>query len=95
MLVEITEMRLAGGVADDAFLAADRRVQAEVFPFQRGFLRRTTARGDDGWWAVVVLWDSVDDADAAAAGPRHPAAVELQGLLDPESARTRRYTTLD
>jgi hypothetical protein len=96
MLVEITELRLREGVSDDEFLAVDREVQHDVFPFHPGFARRTTARGDDGTWAVIVLWGSDEEAQAAAADvTSHPAAVRLAELADPASIRVRRYTTLD
>ena len=50
-IVEIATFTLAEGVADDAFLALDRRVQTELVPNQPGFMRRTTAPGDrNGWW---------------------------------------------
>ena len=96
MVVEITELELAPGASEDDFLAADRRVQNELVPFQPGFLRRTTARGQGRTFAVVVLWDSEEDAQAAAdAAATHPAGVELMALVDPATVRTRRYTSLD
>ena len=52
MIIEHRTFRLAAGSDEAAFLAADRRVQTEVVPFQHGFIRRTTARNDDGRWLV-------------------------------------------
>jgi heme-degrading monooxygenase HmoA len=94
-MMEIATFRLADGVAEAAFLEADALVQARFAPRQRGFLRRTTARGDDGSWAVVVLWGSEEDAlaaAAAAAGDRWVTA--LLELVDPASVSVRRYTEL-
>jgi heme-degrading monooxygenase HmoA len=94
-IVEITTFRLAEGVADDAFLALDRRLQTELIPNQPGFLRRTTARhGED--WVVVTLWAS---EEAAAAYQRavegHPLQGEFERDVEAGTFHLTRYTTLD
>ena len=83
MLIENLTFRLASGVDEDDFLEADRKVQTELVPNLPGFVRRTTARGEDGGWLVVTLWGSADDANAA------PAASEFMALLDPASVSFR------
>ena len=96
VVVEITEMRLREGVDEVEVLELDRRLQQEVFPFLRGFVRRTTARGDDRRWAFVVLWGEPEDADdAAGALESDPAATALRQLAEDGTPRTRRYVTLD
>jgi hypothetical protein len=87
MLLETTSFRLAEGVDEAAFLAADEALQAELSP-QPGFVRRTTARGEAGEWLVLAMWWSPAEADAA------PAAVP-EDLVDPASVRRGRYETLD
>ena len=87
MLLETTTFRLADGVDEAAFLAADEERQAELSP-RRGFVRRTTARGEAGEWLVLAMWSSAAEADAA------PPAVPVD-LVDPDSVRTGRYQTLD
>lgn len=95
-MIEVHTFRLAPGVDASDFLAADRRVQTELSPFQPGFIRRTTARGSEpGQWAVVTLWASEKDGDAAQAA----LAVEDVGrsflrLIDPESLQVARYFEL-
>ena len=94
-IVEITTFRLAEGVADDAFLALDRRIQTELVPNQPGFLRRTTARhGED--WLVVTLWAS-DDAAAAfqRAAEGTPLQAELDAAVEAGTFHLTRYATLD
>jgi hypothetical protein len=93
-LIEITTFRLADGTDETAFLAADERVQQEFIPNKPGFARRTTARGDNGEWIVIVLWGSREDADAAASD-KHPAVDAFTALIDPASVRTSRWETLD
>jgi hypothetical protein len=94
-VVEITTFELAAGVGDEAALAADRRVQTELFPHQPGALRRTTARRG-GHWLVVTLWGSEADARAfEAAAQGHPAQEDFARVRDAGTVVTRRYETLD
>lgn len=94
MIIEHHTFRLADGVSDDAFLAADRRVQTELSPFRTGFVRRTTARDLAGGWLVETLWESTDDAEAAA-GSQDAVQVEFLDCIDAASASVRRYSTLE
>ena len=55
-----------------------------------GFVRRTTARGDDGEWMVLTFWGTEQDAEAGAS-----ASTALSGVIDPATLRTKRYETLD
>jgi hypothetical protein len=94
MIIEHRTFRLAADADEAAFLAADRRVQAEVAPFQHGFIRRTTARGPDGRWLVETLW--FRDVDATAAADEQSAAVDaLHECVDPASVDVVRWSTLD
>ena len=94
-IVEITTFRLAEGVADESFLALDRRVQTELVPNQPGFMRRTTARhGDD--WLVVTLWSSEETAASfqrAVEGDRLQA--DFMRAVEAGTFHLARYTTLD
>ncbi|HZN15210.1 MAG TPA: hypothetical protein VFB78_13130 [Acidimicrobiales bacterium] len=66
-MIDIHTFRLRPGVSDEAFRAADTRVQQEFVPNLDGFVRRTTARDDDGRWVVVSLWGSREELAAADA----------------------------
>ncbi len=96
MVVETPRFRLAAGVDESVFRAADERVQTEFAYQQPGLLRRTTARGRDGWWAVIDLWNR--DADADRAGERwgQDAVTEaFTRLVDGASLTSERFETLD
>lgn len=96
MLIEISTFRLASAAGDDEFLAADKAVQEEYFHQRPGFVRRTTARGDDGSWAVITMWGSAEYADASAAqAGEDPRWDRFQVLIDGGTLETRRYETLD
>ncbi len=94
MIIEHHTFRLGGDVAEGAFLDADRRVQTESAPFCPGFIRRTTARGDDGTWLVETLWASRADAEAAATRDDEVVAA-FDHCIDPATSSVRRYETLD
>jgi hypothetical protein len=94
VIVEVTTFKLASGVSEESFLAADGRAQTGFFYLQRGIVRRTTARGADGTWSVVTFWGSEDDALAAEAALRTDAAASgfASSIIDVE---VRRFETLD
>ncbi len=96
MVIEIMTFRLSSGIDDAVFLAADREVQSDFAYRQAGLLRRTTARGEGGEWIVVDLWHSPEEADRCAGRwGNDPVTAEFISLLDENSVRTQRYTTLD
>jgi hypothetical protein len=94
-VIEITTFRLTQAADEAAFLSADRVVQAELAP-REGFLRRTTARGDDGVWLVLTLWRSARNADdSAQATFEDPATAAFTEIVDGATVKTQRYRTLD
>ena len=68
VLIDIRTFRLADGVDDDAFLAADRDAQA-AFHLAYGAVRRTTARDGAGRWLVLSFWWDAATADAHTVDP--------------------------
>jgi hypothetical protein len=87
-VIDITTFRLADGVDEAVFLDVDERVRTGDLYRRPEFERATTARGDDGGWAVIVLW----------GGDEHAVdlmTTELASVVDPSSVERRRYTTLD
>lgn len=93
-VIEITTFRTEG--AEAAFLAADRRVQ-EDFAYQRvGLLRRTLARGAGDQWAVVQLWWTAENADAAVSDGEHDEAVQaFRSHVVEGTWEVQRFTTLE
>ena len=64
VLIEVRTFRLAAGVDDATFLAADAEAQARAH-LARGIVRRTTARDGDGRWLVLTSWYDAECADGA------------------------------
>lgn len=95
VVIEILAFRLAPGTDEDAFVAADSRVQTEFAYRQPGLLRRTTARADDGGWVVIDLWRSWADAEACeAVWGNDDVTAGFMTLVDPDTVTARRYRTL-
>jgi hypothetical protein len=95
-VIEILQFRLVADADEEAFLAADRRVQTEFAYRQPGLLRRTTARGADGDWIVIDIWRSEDEARACDDRWAHDEVTgEFMSFVDPTSVHTGRYATLD
>ncbi len=97
-MIEILTFKLREGADEEAFLAADKRVQAEFAYQQPGLMRRTTARAaspDEGW-AVIDLWKSDADADACdARWGQDEATAEFMSFVDLGSVSSARYYELD
>ena len=93
-VLELTTFRLADGVSEDAFLAADERARTRFLYQQAGLSRATTAKGAAGEWLLAVLWASVEHADAAAtAAATDDDAVALDRVITDRAVR--RYEPFD
>ena len=96
MIIEILRFRLAAGVDESVFQAADQRVQTEFAYQQPGLLRRTTARSRDGSWTVIDVWNREADADRANDDWGRDAVTEVYThLIDSASLTSERFETLD
>ncbi len=95
-VVETVTFRLASDTDEDDFLRADRAMQTEFIPNLPGFLRRTTARSDDGEWLVVTLWQSQPQAlEGERLADSSPVCRRFFDLVDRETLMVKRYSTLD
>jgi len=93
-VIETNTFRLADGVDEAAFLEVDEKVRTGFLYHQPGIVRATTARGDNGEWIVVVLWASIEDADAALeAGTNDGTMQRFTQLV--AGVERKRYRTLD
>jgi hypothetical protein len=94
MVIEVVTFLLTPGTDERAFLDADARMQTGFVYLQPGLVRRTTARGDAGEWAVVTFWYSKQDANAAAERT-DPVRDAFNAFVDASSMRRSLYETLD
>jgi hypothetical protein len=95
-VIEIMRFRLTEQADDQAFEAADRRVQTEFAYQQPGLLRRTLARAEGGEWIVIDVWHSKEDAERCAeAWEGDLATAEFMSFVDAGTVSVGRYETFD
>lgn len=64
-MVEITQFRLAPGVAADDFAQAALAMQSLFLEKQHGYLTRTLTVAEDSLWTDIVYWESQQQAERA------------------------------
>lgn len=90
MLIVTAVFSLVDGASEEEFLEADARFQ-EDFAYQlKGHLRRTTARGENGTWLVMSLFDSAESFAAVGLD----AVENLHRFIDFSTHRVETFTTL-
>jgi hypothetical protein len=94
VIIELMAFSLKGGADEAAFIAADKRLQAEFAYQQPGMMRRTTARSDNNW-IVLDLWDTEEHAEACSQKwDGDPIAAEFMSFVDGATVRSKRYEDL-
>ncbi len=100
-VIETIKYRLVAGADLDDFIASDQAFQTGFSYRQAGLIRRTNARGGDGSWLAIEIWDSADAADAAktAFDARRERAGDVVSAhmahIDGGSVDVERFETLD
>ena len=95
-VIEIMTFALLAGTDESGFLAADYGVQTEFVPNLPGFVRRTTARGENGGWLVLTLWRTAAEADGAAAlAGDDPVVQAFMAFVDRATVNVTRYEQLN
>lgn len=95
MIIENATFKLVDGISTEEFLAIDARFQEDFAYQQKGFMRRTTARGDDGTWLVMNLWDSLESADAPKNTEHCMSVIEdMHRCIDFSTHKVERFSTL-
>lgn len=91
-VVEVVRLAPADGVTEEAFLSASDSFEQDYMQHRHGFIRRTLLRGEDGEWAVLVDWETSEDAAASMeAFPNDPASAPFNAVIDPASFEMKRY----
>jgi hypothetical protein len=90
--VEIVRLRPANGVSEAEFLAASDRFEEAYMKKRHGFQKRTLLRGENGEWAVIVNWESAEDAQASMdAFPNDPASAPFNAVIDAATFEMKRF----
>ena len=92
--LEIVTFRLREGVAETAFRSAVAATTAALAAMP-GFRSRRCGRDAEGGWMDIVEWETIGDAEAAAAlFGTIPAGGEFGRMLDGGSVAMRHLTVL-
>lgn len=97
VIVVYVTYKLKAGADREAYLAADKTMQEEVFHQMKTFIRRTVAYNEeyDEWLVVLFFWDTGEDlemhSDAFAA---HPLVQACSVFVDESSLVGRAYTDI-
>lgn len=89
--IECALFRSAPGVPDEQLLAASAAVQ-DWLSRQPGYRSRLLARSAEGEWLDLVTWDSLGDAErAAAAVETCPGFGPLMQAMDPATVQLKHF----
>jgi predicted SnoaL-like aldol condensation-catalyzing enzyme/heme-degrading monooxygenase HmoA len=93
--VEVMTFDTKEGVNQQAFSAANQKVETGFTADQKGFLRRITGVTEDGEQVVAVYWDNKENSDAALQPfMDNSIAKEFMGFMDQSSIQIGRYQSL-
>ncbi len=88
-VAEIVNFKLNAGIEEAAFLDLIKRTHVYASACS-GFLSRNLSQATDGTWTDHILWASMPDAQAAAAGfMEQDFGPEMAAALDEASVRMR------
>lgn len=94
MVIELVTLRSKPGIADGDFLRASNATTKFLLRC-KGFLRRRLARSDAGEWLDYLEWESLEDANAAAAQfNRAPETREFNDAIEADSVSMQILTVL-
>ena len=96
MLIVNATFRLVDGVSDEKFKEIDARFQEDFAYQQKGMLRRTTAKSEDGTWLVMTLWDSAESSDGEKniTESGKAALTAMHDVIDFDTHKLERFFTL-
>ncbi len=94
IVVEVTLFDLNEGVDPAVFQARDAEIEADFASLQPGFLKRMSGVDANGQYVVMVLWETLADADASiAAFGMDPTVGDYFAMIDGSTFSAERYTT--
>ncbi|MFS1439871.1 hypothetical protein BCU94_16320 [Shewanella sp. 10N.286.52.C2] len=92
-VVEVATFDLRDGVTANDFTPLDRAVAESHVSKQPGFISRRSGMTTQGYWRVIVHWDSLEDANASMSTfMEAPAAAKFMENTDSSTMIMRRYS---
>ncbi|SED06709.1 hypothetical protein SAMN04489761_4163 [Tenacibaculum sp. MAR_2009_124] len=92
-VIEVTTFNLNDGIDANSFISRDSEIERDFASLQPGFIRRTSGVDENGKYAVIVFWDTLDDADASiAAFGQDPTVADYFAMIDGATFSAERFT---
>ena len=86
MVIELAGFELAEGINKEEFLEENEKFHISWVSQQPGFVSRVTSCDKDGKWKDVLVWQSIEQAQAASQNlMQSPEAKEWMSMMNPES----------
>lgn len=93
--LEIVIYKTKDGVSDTDFIHTGAEMEENFAKKQKGFIRRTFAKSENGDWVDVIYWETMEDAmKASEAAMKSPVCAPLFGMLDNESVKMHHFEIL-
>ena len=93
--LEIVIYKTKDGVSDADFIKAGADMEEHFAKKQKGFVRRTLAKSENGDWVDVVYWDTMDDAlKASEAAMKSLVCAPMFGMVDDDSIKMYHFEIL-
>ncbi len=90
-VLEVVEFRLNNSVSEDAFLSEVHKTNAFISSL-KGFIKRCTAKNENGLWIDIVEWQDMETAQAAAETfVTSEPAKDFIGMLDQKTIRMQHF----
>ncbi len=93
-ILEVVVFKLAEGVTDELFLESAQGIEGwlETKP---GFLNRRLSKDENGMWLDLIEWESMDEAQSAAAEiMSQPAGQAFSANIDGPSVQMYHMQTI-
>ena len=92
-VIEITTFNINSDVDTATFEARDGEIEQDFASQQPGFIRRTSGKDQDGKYAVIVFWETLEDADnSIAAFGSDPSVADYFGMIDGSTFSALRFS---
>jgi len=93
--LEIAMYKIKNGVSEADFIQAGVEMEKNFIKKQKGFIKRTFAKSENGEWVDVIYWETMDDAmKASEAAMKSPVCAPMFGMLDDVSVKMHHFEIL-
>ncbi len=94
-VLEIVIYKTKDGVNDFDFIKMGVEIEENFIKKQKGFIKRTFAKSENGDWVEVIYWETMEDATKASeAAMKSPVCMPMFGMLDDASVKMHHFDIL-